>query len=79
MFWRGKQATPCGAIGGFQFTQPWLAERLARERIKEAIESGAEAIITDDPQCAAHLATYAEGMPVMSLMELVAEAANVEF
>ena len=73
LFWSGRQASPCGAIGGFEFTQPRLAEALAVERIGEARNAGATAIITDDPQCAAHLAKYADGLPVRSLSELVLE------
>lgn len=72
MFWRGRQASPCGAVGGFTFTQLGLAERLARARIDEACERGAQAIVTEDPICAAHLARYAGDLPVVSLFEAIA-------
>lgn len=73
MFWRGNQAQPCGAVGGFEFTQPWLAEKLARTRLTDATEAGAKLIVTEDPQCAAHLAQYAGEVPVVNLIEFVAE------
>lgn len=71
MFWRHKDASPCGAIGGFPFTQPVLAEQLARARIKQAHDAGAQALITEDPVCAAHLAKYAGDLPVISLVEAI--------
>ena len=73
MLWR-TCATPCGALGGFEWTQPWLAEKLARSRIEEARQAGAQALVTDDPQCAAQLAKYADGLPVLNLVELIAES-----
>lgn len=77
MFWRGKQAQPCGAIGGFEFTQPWLAEKLARTRIDDARQAGATLVITEDPVCATHLSRYAEGLPVVNLVEMLAENLEV--
>ncbi len=73
MFWRGTQATPCGAIGGLQFTQPTLAAELARSRIREARDAGADIVLTDDPQCAAHLTAHADGLQVMNVVELLAK------
>ncbi len=76
MFWRGRQAAPCGAVGGFEFTQPALAEALSRARVQEARQLGATAIITDDPQCASQLSLFAEGLPVINLVNLLAEQAE---
>ncbi len=72
MFWRHKDAAPCGAIGGFQYTRPGLAEQLARVRIEQAREAGAQVLITEDPVCAAHLAKYSGDLPVVSLLEALA-------
>jgi Fe-S oxidoreductase len=73
LFWKERHASPCGAIGGFEFTQVELAESLAQARIAEARAAGASIILTEDPRCAAHLSKYAEEMPVVNLIELVAE------
>jgi Fe-S oxidoreductase len=73
MFWRENCPGPCGIVGGFEFTEPWLAERLARARVEEARQAGAKGIVTEDPQCATHLAKFAEGLPVVNLVELAAD------
>ncbi|MEO8288041.1 MAG: (Fe-S)-binding protein [Chloroflexota bacterium] len=73
MLWRGNTAAPSGAVGGFEFTQPALVEMLNMERIAEAKRAGAAGIVTEDPQCTAQLAKYAEGLPVVNLVELLAE------
>jgi Fe-S oxidoreductase len=73
MLWRERVAAPAGTVGGFQWTQPALAEKLTRARIEEAKSAGATGIVTEDPQCAAELAKYAEGLPVVNLVELLAE------
>jgi Fe-S oxidoreductase len=72
MLWRERVAAPAGTVGGFQWTQPELAEKLTRARIEEAKSAGAAGIVTEDPQCTAQLAKYAEGLPVANLVELVA-------
>ena len=72
MLWRERVAAPAGTVGGFQWTQPALAEKLTRSRIEEAKNAGAAGIVTEDPQCAAQLAKYAEGLPVVNLVELIA-------
>ena len=77
MLFREKLATPCGAIGGLEFTQPKLAEKLARSRIAEAKSTGAEILLTDDPHCAAQLEKYADGLPVMNVIEMLADRVSV--
>jgi Fe-S oxidoreductase len=74
MLWRERVAAPGGTVGGFRWTQPALAEKLTRARIEEAKSAGAAGIVTEDPQCTAELAKYAEGLPVVNLVELIAEA-----
>jgi len=73
LFWRERTASPCGAVGGFEFTQPELAKALAEGRLAEARKAGARVILTDDPQCAAHLAQYSDGIAVRSLPEIIWE------
>ena len=73
LFWRGKGAAPSGVVGGFPFTQPALAARLSQARIADARRAGADWLVTDDPQDAAHLAAHADGLPVTTLVEWAAE------
>lgn len=73
MFWREKRAAPCGAIGGLEFTQPALSAEMARLRLAEAAETGAEVLLTDDPHCAAQLDRFAQGLRVQSVIERLAD------
>ncbi len=72
LFWRGQRAAPCGALGGFPFTAPALGAALAGERLTAARAAGATLLVTDDPQCTAHLARHADGIEVGNLIELAA-------
>jgi Fe-S oxidoreductase len=73
MLWREKRAAPCGATGGLEFTQPWLAEAMAKKRLDGAREIGAEVVLTDDPHCVSHLVQHAAGLRVQNLIEVLAE------
>jgi Fe-S oxidoreductase len=73
MLWREKRAAPCGATGGLEFTQPWLAEAMAKKRLDGAREIGAEIVLTDDPHCVSHLIQHADGLSVQNLIEVLAE------
>ncbi len=75
MFWREGRAAPGGAVGGLEFTQPVLAERMARARLAEAAETGAEQLLTEDPVALAHLEPYTAGakLKLTGLFELLAE------
>ncbi|MEP7188910.1 MAG: (Fe-S)-binding protein [Roseiflexaceae bacterium] len=73
-FWREKRATPCGASGGLPWTQPDLAADLARAALTDATRNGARLIVTDAPQCLAHLRGAATaGVEVRGLYEMLAE------
>jgi Fe-S oxidoreductase len=72
MLFREHLATPLSS-GGLQFTQPALAEKLARTRIAEARATGAEIILTDDPLDTAILEKYAEGMTILNLYSVLAD------
>jgi Fe-S oxidoreductase len=73
-FWRERRATPCGASGGLPWTQPDLAAGLARAALADATRSGARIVVTDAPQCLAHLRAHtSQGVEVKGLYELLAE------
>jgi len=55
-----------------------LASEIARDRIEEAREAGAEAIITSCPRCTASLKQVADGMKVYDLAVAVAGAMGLE-
>ena len=73
MLWREKRAAPCGATGGLEFTQPWLATAMAKKRLDGARDIGAEIVLTDDPHCVSHLVQHADGLRVQNLVEVLAE------
>ena len=72
LFWRAERAHPCGAIGGLEVTQPDVAAELARARIADAAAAGASVLVSDDPECVAHLQGHAsDAMRVVSSYELL--------
>jgi|GEM_PF-430742 len=73
MVFRENLATSVGNSGGLAFTQPMLAENMARMRIREAKETGAEILLTDDPMDTTTLEKYADGIQVLNLFEVMAE------
>ena len=73
MLWREQRAAPCGATGGLEFTQPWLAEAMAKKRLDGARDIGAEIVLTDDPHCVSHLAQQAGSLRIQNLIEVLAE------
>jgi Fe-S oxidoreductase len=73
-FWRERRAANCGASGGLPWTQPQLAERLARAALAGAASGGAPLVVTDAPGCLAHLRAAADGMMIVrGLYELLIE------
>src|SRR5581483_11685443 len=73
MLYREHLATPVGTTGGLAFTQPILAEKLARTRVHQAQATGATIILTDDPLDTTTLEQYAEGIRVLNLIEVMAD------
>lgn len=73
MLFRENLATTAGTSGGLAFTHPELAASLARLRVREARETGAEILLTDDPLDTATLGRYAEELEVLNLFEVLAE------
>jgi Fe-S oxidoreductase len=68
----------CGAGGGYKSQFNEFAVNIAAKRVKEAIETGAERIITTCPFCVLNLQQGAKQLgsdiKVMDLSELLAEA-----
>ena len=54
-FWREKRATPCGASGGLPWTQPRSRRQPGPRRAGRRERNGARLVVTDAPQCLAHL------------------------
>jgi Fe-S oxidoreductase len=75
MFWREGRAAPGGAVGGLEFTHPALAERMAHDRLSEALSTGAELLVTEDPLALAYFEPLAAsaGIEIAGLYELLAE------
>lgn len=73
LFWREDRAHPCGNTA-LQFTQPELATQLTQARLKDAVQSGVQRIITEDPGCLSHMNQYASefGLRVEGLYEMLA-------
>ncbi|MEM2133903.1 MAG: heterodisulfide reductase-related iron-sulfur binding cluster [Candidatus Jordarchaeaceae archaeon] len=62
----------CGAGGGVKSAFPNLAEKIARVRVEDAKEAGANYIVTVCPFCENNLRSVAEkeGIPVLDIVEL---------
>lgn len=73
LFWRENRAHPCGNTA-LQFTQPELAAQLTQARLNDAVQVGAQRLITEDPGCLSHMNLYASefGLRVEGLYELLA-------
>ncbi len=73
LFWRKERTHPCGN-GALQFTQPQLADELARARLEDALQAGAQRVVTEDPGCLNQLSRHAPdyGLQVQGLYELLA-------
>ena len=74
MFWREARASPGGTAGGLRFTHPTLAAHMTRDRLAEAVATGASVLVTEDPAALAEFSRYADGaIRVEGLYELAAE------
>ncbi len=73
--WSHDRAQSCGQGGGVPVTQPALARRLAQARLAEARAGGATVLVSEAPECAAHLDAHGGGssMTVTSLYEFMVE------
>ena len=55
MVWNREGAFSCGRLGSFAFTHPGEAALIARERLRQAAEVGAELLVTASPEGAVAL------------------------
>lgn len=74
LFWRGERSHPVGSTA-LQFTKPGIAQKLTEARLQDAVTSGAQLLITDDPATLSHLAQSASryNLEVQGLYELLAD------
>ena len=74
LFWRCERAHPVGSTA-LQFTKPDIAQKLTEARLQDALNSGAQLLISEDPATLSHLARSASryGLQVQGLYELLAE------
>jgi Fe-S oxidoreductase len=74
LFWRRERAHPCGN-GALQYTKPHIANHLAYSRLADALDSGAETIVTEDPGSLAFLNRFAPrfSLKTVGLYELLAD------
>jgi len=73
----GEWATCCGGGGGFEAVFPEISEMLAKNRVKELLETGASIIVTHCPGCIMQLeaglkALKIENVQVYDLASMVA-------
>ncbi len=62
----------CGAGGGVRTTDPDFAQWAAEQRIEEAMDSGAEALVTSCPWCEQNLSDASkERFPILNAAELL--------
>lgn len=59
----------CGAGGGVKAAYPHLAEKIAQNRIEQALDTGAEILCTTCPFCKYNLKSH--GMKVMDISEII--------
>ncbi len=70
-----KRTMCCGAGGGLRNNYPDIARAVGKRRIKEALSTGADALITTCPMCYLHLKECARGkIKVMEFSEVVTNA-----
>jgi dimethylglycine catabolism B len=74
---KAEFATCCGGGGGFEAVYPGMSEMLAKNRVKELLESGANLIVTQCPGCIMQLKTglkalKAENVGVLDLAQVLA-------
>ncbi|MHA1606693.1 MAG: (Fe-S)-binding protein [Candidatus Freyarchaeota archaeon] len=73
MEWSRANSKCCGSGGGLQVNFPELSERIGRDRVNEAIATGASILVTACPFCKVQFEKVAEGeIEVYDLIELVA-------
>ena len=73
LFWRKERAHPAGD-GALQFVQPALSRKLAEARNEDAMQAGAQGMITEDSATLYQLNQLSpSGLPVKGMYELLAD------
>jgi hypothetical protein len=72
LFWRKERAYPCGNLA-LEFTRPALSRALTESRLEDAINRGAQGVITECAGSLVHLEKHAAGfdLRVHGLYELL--------
>ena len=74
----GKQTVCCGGGGGVMVTDKTLSDKLAEKRINQAVETGAETLVTLCPTCELNLKNAAQAngskIQVRNMLDLIYEA-----
>jgi len=65
-----KESFCCGGGGGVKSNEPLLANRIARDRIGQAKDTGAKILVTCCPLCYLHLKENARDTPDIEVREL---------
>lgn len=73
LFWRKERAHPAGD-GALHFTNPALSDQLTIARHEDAMQAGAQGIVTEDPATLYHLHHQSSSrLPVKGMYELLAD------
>jgi glycolate oxidase iron-sulfur subunit len=68
----------CGSAGIYNLTQPEMADRLLRRKVRNVAATGAEAVVTANPGCIlqiqAGLRAEGRNVPVLHLVEILDRA-----
>lgn len=74
LFWRNERAHPVGSTA-LQYTKPDIAQKLTEARLQDALNSGAQLLVSEDPATLSHLAHSASryNLEVQGLYELLVE------
>ena len=68
----------CGSAGIYNLTQPEMADRLLRRKVRNVVATGADAVITANPGCIlqiqAGLRAQGDERPVLHLIEILDRA-----
>lgn len=72
LFFNREKAHPVGSTH-VQFSSPDLAQKLTAARLQDALDSGAQTLVCDDPATLHHLTSNENSFQILGLYELLAE------
>jgi len=73
-----EQAQCCGAGGGVKSAKPDMANNLAKKKMEEAQEKGADMVVSACPFCELNLGDNSDHIPVVDILNLLMESMGVE-